>query len=57
MCVCVYNTQENFQRVNSELITVSTSNEGSGAGYCGEWRLLLCIIEIFMRRIFLVLLV
>ena len=56
MCVCT-NTQKNFWRVNSKLIIVITSKEGSGAGYCGKWRLLLCITEIFMRRIFLVLLV
>ena len=56
MCVCT-NTQKNFWRVNSKLIIVITSKEGSGAGYCGKWRLLLCITEIFMRRIFLLLLV
>ena len=32
MRVCVQ-TQKNFQRVNSKLIIVTTSKEGSGAGY------------------------
>ena len=47
MCVCVCtNTQKNSQRVDSKLIVVTASKEGSGAGYGGKWRLLLCIVKL-----------
>lgn len=36
---------------------VDTSEEESWIGYCGNWGLLLYSIEIFMRKIFLKLLV
>lgn len=46
-----------FWRVNTKLIREGISKEGSSIVYCSNLGLLLCIIEIFMRKIFLELLV
>lgn len=51
------NTLKKFWKVNTKLIIMDSSKEGSRIEYRGHWGLLPCIIEIFMRRIFLELLV